>query len=47
MTGDWSVDVPTYDAVFAAFARQWPQLPEDLRVCMFSHLAHFALLGFR
>jgi hypothetical protein len=35
MTGDWSVDVPTYDAVFAAFAKQWPQLPEELKVCTY------------
>lgn len=33
MTGDWSVDVPTYDAVFAAFAKQWPRLPEETKVC--------------
>jgi acetyl esterase/lipase len=35
MTGDWSIDVPTYDAVFAAFAKQWPPLPEAVKVCMF------------
>ncbi|KAJ9603293.1 hypothetical protein H2200_012071 [Cladophialophora chaetospira] len=32
MTGDWSIDVPTFDAVFAAFAKQWPQLPEEMEV---------------
>ncbi|EXJ62320.1 hypothetical protein A1O7_02754 [Cladophialophora yegresii CBS 114405] len=32
MTGDWNVDVPTYNAVFSAFAKQWPQLPEELTV---------------
>ena len=35
MTGDFAVDVPTYDAVFAGLAKQWPQLPEELRVCEF------------
>ncbi|KAK5219450.1 hypothetical protein LTR99_010318 [Exophiala xenobiotica] len=32
MTGDFAVDVPTYDAVFAAFSKQWPELPEELKV---------------
>lgn len=33
MTGDFSVDVPTYDAVFAGLSKQWPPLAEDLKVC--------------
>ncbi|KAL2435004.1 Versiconal hemiacetal acetate esterase [Exophiala dermatitidis] len=32
MTGDFSVDIPTYDAVFAALSKQWPALPEELTV---------------
>ncbi|OAP65701.1 hypothetical protein AYL99_01673 [Fonsecaea erecta] len=32
MTGDWAVDVPTYDAVFAGLAKQWPPLAEELKV---------------
>jgi len=33
MTGDFAVDVPTYDAVFAGLSKQWPALAEDLEVC--------------
>lgn len=33
MTGNFAVDVPMYDAVFAALSKQWPELPEELKVC--------------
>lgn len=33
MTGNFEVDVPQFDAVFAALSKQWPQLPEELQVC--------------
>lgn len=33
MTGNFAVDVPTYDAVFAAMSKQWPELPEEMTVC--------------
>jgi hypothetical protein len=33
MTGDFAVDVPIYDAVFAGLSKQWPPLAEDLKVC--------------
>ena len=34
MTGDWAVDVPTYNAGLAALEKQWPQLSEELKICM-------------
>jgi hypothetical protein len=37
MTGDFSIDVPTYDAVFASMAKQWPVLPEELTVCKYQY----------
>ena len=33
MTGNFDVDVPTYDAVFAGLAKQWPPITEELKVC--------------
>ena len=33
MTGNFAVDVPTYDAVFAAMSKGWPELPEEMKVC--------------
>jgi hypothetical protein len=40
MTGDFAVDVPMYDAVFAALAKQWPQLDEELKVCEWVSMVH-------
>jgi hypothetical protein len=33
MSGDFAADVPAYNAVFAAFSKQWPPLSEEVKVC--------------
>lgn len=40
MTGDFGVDVPTYDAVFAALSKQWPTLAEELEVCEYNSVSN-------
>lgn len=35
MVGDFDVDGPTYNMIFSAMSKQWPQLEDELEICMF------------
>jgi hypothetical protein len=33
MQGEFTVDQPLYDAIFAGMAKAWPQYEEQLEIC--------------
>lgn len=33
MTGNFDVDVPAYNAIFAGLAQTWPAIPQESKVC--------------
>lgn len=34
MVGDITIDRPTYNAIFSAIAKGWPQHEDELDICM-------------